>query len=84
MSRVQLTSFMSFCFPDDRQHPLEPATVAPIAAPSTDGDEGDSVASDRAVSDGFQILDDHTFFAEPPGDAEWVEVVPEPEFEARY
>ena len=66
-----------------RKHPLEPATVAPIAAPSTDSDDGGSAASERAASDSFQLVDDRALLAEPPGEAEWVEVVPEPEFEVR-
>ena len=66
-----------------RQHPLEPATVAAIAAPSTDSDLGDGAVSERAASDGFQLVDDHAMLAEPRGDAEWVEVVPEPEYEVR-
>ena len=56
--------------------------MAPIAAPSEDSNSGDSGASERAASDGFQILDDPAFFVEPPGDADWVEIVPQPEFEA--
>ncbi len=55
--------------------------MAPIAAPSTDGDDGDSAGSERGASDGFQLVDDRALLAEPAGEAEWVEVVPEPESE---
>ena len=57
--------------------------MAPIAAPSTDGNESGSAASERAASDSFQLVDDRALLAEPPGEAEWVEVVPEPESEVR-
>ena len=58
--------------------------VAPIAAPSADSDSAGRDTSERAASDGFQMVEDPAFFAEPPGEAEWVEVVPEPESEARF
>ena len=79
VSRTATPARPTLQFLTARRHPLEPATVAPIAAPNGDDD---SSASERAASDGFQMLDDPAFQVEQPVDSDWVEIVPEPVFEA--